>query len=160
MVTKKTQMDKKIEIIKKVRKNLLDSVANLSIDQLNEIPLGFNNNIAWNFGHIIAAQQGVCYKRANLNPVVEENYFNTYKPGTKPEQTINNTDFERIKELLFSSIDQFDTDYKKNLFAIYPTWTTSQAIEINSIDAAINFILFHDGLHIGYIMALKRIIKN
>ena len=153
-------MDKKIEIIKKVRKNLLDRVANLTIDQLNEIPLGFNNNIAWNLGHIIAEQQGVCYRRANLNLVVEENYFNTYKPGTKPEQAISNTAIEQMKGLLCASIDQFETDYKNNLFATYPAWITSQGVEVNSIDAAIDFILFHDGLHIGYIMALKRIIKS
>ena len=77
-------MKDEIEIIRKIRKYLLESVKDLSIDQLNTTPAGFNNNIAWNLGHMIAAQQGICYVRAGLQPPAGEGFFNTYKPGSKP----------------------------------------------------------------------------
>ncbi len=50
-------MNNKIEKIKKTRRFLLNLVSELSTDQLNEIPPDFNNNIIWNMGHLIAAQQ-------------------------------------------------------------------------------------------------------
>ena len=65
-------MTKQIEIIKKTRVSLLELVKDLSTEQLNKIPDGFNNNIIWNLAHMIAAQQGVCYVRAGLAPVVGE----------------------------------------------------------------------------------------
>ena len=39
---------------RKACKKILDS---LSIDQINQIPTGFNNNILWNCAHILAVQQ-------------------------------------------------------------------------------------------------------
>jgi hypothetical protein len=49
-----------IENIKTLRTTLLTLVENLTINQLNEVPEGFNNNIIWNLAHLTAAQQGVC----------------------------------------------------------------------------------------------------
>ena len=51
-------------IFKYIRRNrelFLDLVNSLSVDQLNKIPEGFNNNIAWNFGHIVITTQALCY---------------------------------------------------------------------------------------------------
>ena len=53
-------MQKQIELIKQTRSRFIQLVESLSITQLNEIPAGMSNNIAWNFGHIVAAQQGLC----------------------------------------------------------------------------------------------------
>ena len=68
-------MNNKIERIKKIRFFLISVVNELAVDQLNEIPSGFNNNIIWNPGHLTAAFQGVCYIRAGLKPVVNEKYI-------------------------------------------------------------------------------------
>ncbi|MBD1422623.1 DinB family protein [Sphingobacterium chuzhouense] len=32
---------------------------NYSLDQLNKIPNGFNNNLIWNIGHIIVTRQKI-----------------------------------------------------------------------------------------------------
>jgi len=50
-------MKKEIERLKKTRIFLLDLIKDLTTEQLNEIPKGFNNNIIWNLGHLIASQQ-------------------------------------------------------------------------------------------------------
>ena len=68
-------MNNKIENIKNTRRFLLDRVSELSSDQLNEIPTEFNNNIIWNLGHLIAAQQRICYIRSGLKINVEEKTF-------------------------------------------------------------------------------------
>ncbi len=48
-------MNKDIDYIKKARYYLLDGIKDLSADQLNQIPEGFNNNILWNLAHMVAA---------------------------------------------------------------------------------------------------------
>jgi hypothetical protein len=149
-------MTKAIEIIKMPRLHILQTIEGLSIEQLNKIPTGFNNNIMWNLGHIVAAQQGVCYKRPGLDIIVDEEFFQTFKPETKPERFYDSTDLEKIKGLFLSTIDRLETDLEKNIFANYPTWTTRYGAVLTNINEAVSFLPFHDGFHVGYILALKR----
>ena len=153
-------MNKQINRIKSTRQYLLEFVKDLSVEQLNEIPAGFNNNIIWHLGHLTAAQQGVCYLRAGLKPVVEEKYLVLYRPGTKPEQWVPAEEVEVIKDLLISPLDQFEQDLSDNLFTNYPAWTTRYGVELASIQDAVEFLLFHDGLHSGHVTAMKKLVKK
>lgn len=153
-------MNKQINRIKSIRLYLLELVKDLSVEQLNEIPAGFNNNIIWHLGHLTAAQQGVCYLRAGLNPVVEEKYLVLYRPGTKPEQPVAAEEADMIKDLLISPLDRFDQDLSDNIFANYTAWTTRYGVELVSIQDALEFLLFHEGLHSGHITAMKKLVKK
>lgn len=153
-------MHQQIENVKSTRAYLLNLVDGLTIEQLNEIPEGFNNNIIWNIAHLISAQQGICYKRSGLQPIVQDKFISPYLPGTKPEGFVNSSDMETIKSLLLSSLDEFESDYKKNFFTTYTPVVTRYGVELANIDDAVNFLLFHEGLHTGYVMALKRVLKG
>ena len=122
-------MNKQIDTIKKVRVALLEVIKDLSIDQLNKVPAGFNNNIIWNLGHLIAAQQGVCYARAGLKQPLDEQITAHYKPGTKPERSIDETEVQQIKQQLFSSLDKLQEDYDNTMFTNYTTFTTRYGAE-------------------------------
>jgi hypothetical protein len=151
---------KQFEILKNTRKYLLNFIDDLTIDELNEIPPGFNNNIIWNLAHLIAAQQGVCYVRGGLNLRIDESFFSTYKPETKPQKYVDQSEVAGIKELFLSTIDQLESDYYNNAFSNYNSWTNRYGVVHNNIEDTINFLLFHEGLHLGYIMPLRRLIKN
>ncbi len=151
-------MNNYIENIRKTREFLLGIINTLSVDELNKIPNGFVNNIIWNLGHMVAAQQGVCYRRAGLAVPLEGGLFETYMPGSKPESPASQKEIEQIKILLFSTLDKLEADYQNQLFGGYTAWVTRYGVSIVNIDEAINFLQFHEGLHVGYIMALKRAI--
>ncbi len=153
-------MNKAIETIRNPRKLLIKLTEGLSIEQLNKVPPGFNNNIIWNLGHIIAAQQGVCYRRCGLDLKIDEDFFLRYKPDTKPEGVIDSIGVERIRTLLFATLDELEADYSAGIFINYPTFVTRYGIEINSIDSALSFLPFHEGLHIGCIIALKKLVSQ
>ena len=152
-------MTKQIEIIRKTRTFLLKNLEDLTTEQYNKIPEGFNNNIIWNLGHMMAAQQGVCYLRAGLAPRVEEDIINSFKSSTKPEITYSGAEIENIKSLLFSTLDQLEEDYNNNIFDGYTAWSTRYGVELASIDDALDFLPFHEGLHSGCIGAMKRLVK-
>lgn len=149
-------MEKQFEILRKTRQFLLGFVNELTPLQMNNIPPGFNNNIAWNLGHIIAAQQGICYKRGGLPMVIPGDLFERYKPDSKPQGNVDTGELNQVKSLLLSTIDNLEQDYNAGKFKDYNPWTSRYGITINTIDDAISFLSFHDGLHAGYIMALKR----
>lgn len=154
-------MNTKIESIKKLRLFLLKQIEGLSVGQLNEIPENFNNNIIWNVGHMLSAFQSLTYKRAGLPEKIEENYFKPFVPGTKPEQFFDAETIGTIKSLLVLTIDIFMIDYENKIFENY---TKSEGIErtynieVATIDAALDFLLYHEGLHIGYILAQKHLV--
>ncbi|RZA00307.1 MAG: DinB family protein [Sphingobacteriaceae bacterium] len=153
-------MLKSIEIIQKPRLFLLNLLDTLTIEQLNKIPAGFNNNIIWNFAHMIAAQQGVCYLRAGLKTVIDAELYHAYKPETKPGKFVDADELEHFKKLSLSTLNQLEADYNDNLFANYVPWTTRYGVELANIDDAIKFLPFHDGLHTGYIMAQRRAVTG
>jgi hypothetical protein len=153
-------MKKEIDRLKKTRIFLLELIKDLSVEQLNAIPEGFNNNIIWNLGHLIASQQSLCYLRSGLTPVVDEKIIQFYKSQTKPEVPAPEEEITRIKQVSLTALEQLNEDYQKNKFSSYESFTTRYDVTIESIDDALEFLLFHEGLHLGYIMALKRSLTN
>lgn len=139
--------------------NLIDGI---SIEKLNEIPRGFNNNIAWNVAHIIATQQSLCYVNSGVKPLVKGEFIARYKSGTKPEGFIDEADFKDLKDYLLSTIEQFEEDASKEMFTDYKAFNLKSypGVRIENVKDAIKFASFHEGLHLGYIMALKKIINN
>ncbi|EHQ26642.1 DinB family protein [Mucilaginibacter paludis] len=151
-------MNQAIQIIVKPRIKVLEIIQPLTIEQLNVIPAGFNNNIIWNLGHMIAAQQGICYKRAGLDTIVDEAFFNRYKPGSKPEQFLDAAELEKITGLFSSTLTQLEADLNTDIFANYPAWTTRYGADLSNVNEAVAFLPFHEGLHIGTVIAMSKLV--
>ncbi len=151
-------MKKQFEIYSTTRKNLLESIASLSAEQLNKTPAGFNNNIIWNLAHMIAAQQGVCYKRGGHPMLIDEATFEHFKPGTVPPPFVTEEQINHYKNLLLSTIDDWEKDFNGGLFTQNASWRQGMGIDINDIEESINFLLWHDGLHRGVIMSLMKLV--
>ena len=149
---------KKIQELKKIRENLLLVVQSLSNEQLNRVPEGFNNNIIWNIGHLLATQQGICYARGGELMLIEPSFWERFKPGSKPEGTVSDEEITWIKDELIRLIDVFNSDITAGKFQNYTAWTTRMGGEIDHIQTAIDFVYFHEGLHFGYVMALKKLV--
>ncbi len=91
---------------------------------------------------------------------MQDKLISPYLPGTKPEHFVEGNELETIKSLLISSLDELESDHKKTFFTAYTPFVTRYGVEIADIDDAVNFLLYHEGLHSGCIMALKRIVKD
>lgn len=146
--------------IQNIRTTALNEAKSLSIAQLNFIPAGFNNNIAWNIGHIIATQQTICYFRCGLPYSIDKNLISSFGTGTKPEKLVSWEEFERLEVLLTATIDQLLSDYTNHIFKGYASLRTGYNIRITNINEAIAFLPFHEGIHLGAIMTLKRFILS
>jgi DinB superfamily len=154
------QTDKSIDTILATRKLFIKSMDGLSIDELNKIPDGFNNNIIWNFAHVVVTQQIICYKLSGLSLKIDAAYVSKYSKGTKPETFVDEASFEYFKTVSLQLIDEFVTDRANGKMNNFSAYTTSFGVELSSVDDAVKFLTMHEGLHLGYAMALKRIIKK
>ena len=153
-------MDKLIDTLIKTRQKLIAGIEDLNADQLNHIPQGFKNNIIWHLGHLISAQQGLCYLRANVPMRVATPIREEYAPGTKPERFIGNEEIAEIKELLISTLHQLQADVDNNYFAGYTPWVNRHDIELNTVNDVLCYLPFHDGLHADRITVYKKLITE
>ncbi|HEX3387090.1 MAG TPA: DinB family protein [Mucilaginibacter sp.] len=151
-------MNPQIDILKKVRAFLLEGIKDLTTEQLNKIPQGYNNNIIWNLGHLVAAQQGMCYKRANLTPHISDEFWEQFRSGSKPNGYLSAEEINKIKNIFLHTMDELDADYSKEIFGNYTAWTTRYAVEVTSIDDALKFLPFHEGLHSGVIGTMRKLV--
>lgn len=129
-----------------------------SLDQLNTIPHGFNNNLIWNIGHIIVAQQSLIYVGSNLPMYISDDMMDTYKPGTSPTGATTQAQADELKALLTSLISKTKTDFEKGMFTSYNERTTRTGFHLASIHDALEFNNYHEGLHLGYMMGIRKFV--
>lgn len=129
-----------------------------SLKQLNKIPEGFNNNMFWNIAHIVVTQQLLVYKLSGLPMMVSDEKVEKYKKGTKPEQDATQADVEEIRSLLFSIIKKTKEDYENGVFNTYQEYPTSTGFVLKNIEDALAFNNFHEGIHLGILMNLRRLV--
>lgn len=128
----------------------------LTLEQLNTVPKGFNNTIFWNIAHTVVTQQLLVYKLSNIPMLLEARFVDTYKKGTKTEHNATQAEVDIVKDLLFSTIDKTQEDYANNVFKTYNEYTVSTKSTLTSTEDAITFNVFHEGIHLGYILAQKK----
>lgn len=151
-------MNFEFEILKKNRKLVLKVIDGLSIEQLNKIPDSFNNNIVWNIGHMLVTQQLLCYNFSNLPMLVSENLVESYRKGTSPNAEVSFSDFKDMKSLFSEFTMQLERDYQSGIFKTYRKYTTSVDITLSDINAAIAFNNLHEGIHLGVILSLRKLV--
>jgi hypothetical protein len=126
-----------------------------SPDQLNTVPKGYRNSIFWNVAHTIVTQQLLVYGLSNVPMLVDPDLVKTYRKDTKTVREATRDELTLIKSLLFSTIEQTQTDYDNGVFKNYTTYTTSINETLSTVEEAISFNAFHEGIHLGYILAMK-----
>lgn len=131
-------------------------IDNFTLGELNKVPKGFNNNIIWNIAHIVVVQQLLVYKLSGLPTMLSDAMIEMFSKGTKPERDIIQAEVDEIKGLLFITIEKTKADYDKKIFKTYQEYTVSTKSTLTNVDEAVGFNHFHEGIHLGYILALKK----
>lgn len=140
------------------RNMYLNIINGLTLEQLNKIPAGFNNNIIWNIGHVIVVQQLLTYKATNQAMYVSDELVNLYKTGTRPTNDVTQAEVDQLKALLISNTTQTENDYQKGIFTGYNELKLPTGFHIKTIEDAMEFNNYHEGMHLGYIMSIKKFI--
>lgn len=151
-------MKREFDILIKARTLILKEIDGLSIEQLHKIPDGFKNNIAWNLAHLVVTQQLLHYQFADLNCLVPDDLIEQHKKGTFPTKIFTEEEFEEVKELFEALPETLIEDFEAGIFEKYNTYPTSTGIVLDSIEKAITFNNFHEGIHYGIIRAIKKFI--
>lgn len=155
-------MTETFKFIIDARKAFIQLLDGLSLEEINQIPDGFNNNIIWNFGHIVVSTQTLCYVRTGISTDASSvKYRDTYKKGAKPTYFVTAKEVADLKTLAVSTIEKIEEDYKKGLFQnIQPYDTATYGATLHNFADVLITTAGHDSLHFGYAIAQRRIIKK
>ena len=131
-------------------------LTNYSLEQLNKVPEGYNNNLIWNIAHIVVVQQMLVYHLSGLPMLVSKEMVEKYKKDTKPEATVTKEEGTQIKGLLYTTLEQTQKDFSEGIFKNYNAFTTMTGFNIRNVQEAMEFNNYHEGVHTGIMMRIAK----
>jgi len=140
------------------RMSLLKILESKSHEELVKIPENFRNSIFWNIAHLLVTQQLLCYKMSGLEIKIDKELVSKYGKGAVATMEVENSDVQYVKEHLVVAMKQTQIDFQNGLFTNFSPYMTSTGIELKSVEDAISFNAFHDGIHLGIVLSLMKIV--
>lgn len=154
-----TAVQKNLDILTTTRRLLQNATADLTPEALIRIPEGFNNNVLWNVGHVVVTQQLLCYKLSGMPMGIDDPTVEMFCKGSSPKDWTTTPDMASLIGPLHDLVETTRRDYAAGRFGGYDTYTTSTGYTLVSIEDAIAFNNLHEGIHLGYVLALRRAVR-
>jgi len=137
------------------RTRITELMDGLTVEQLNKIPDGLNTNIIWNVGHILVS---FMYKRTGLPFTINSDIIEKFKSGTEVKTDITQEEINYLKSKLLDTLEQLKNDFYNDKIKQFDSFTTKRGVEINSVNSALSFHTFHEGVHLGWIWTIRKLI--
>ncbi|GGA70025.1 DinB family protein [Ornithinibacillus halotolerans] len=123
----------------------------------DEIPTGFNNNLRWNFGHVIISQENIITYFLGEKGILPDSYTTLFNRGTTPRDW--NQEVPTLTALRKALEEQYDrmvalcsgkvSELGANPLIFGPEY------QFKTLGEAIGFTNFHESVHQGNINSLK-----
>ena len=153
-------MENLFDITLKSRERFHRILEETSKEDLLNIPEGFRNNIWWNIAHVLVTEQLLVYKVSGLPLKVSDELVNKFKKGTAPDGTATDEEMKLVKELLIVTAENTKADYAKGIFKNFNEYTTSANVTLRNVEDSLVFNVFHEGLHLGAIPSLQKLLMK
>lgn len=142
--------------LRKQRQLIHRTVSEMSREECLAIPPFRRNNVAWNLAHIITVQQGLAYALTGNPMNIPDEYRQWYFRDTSPADWSGEPDIPRLLEELLHLPEQTEADYAAGKFAQFMPYTTTTGVSLETIDDALGFNIFHEGIHYGIILSIRK----
>lgn len=151
-------MEKLFETALFTRSSMLKILEKRPYEELVKIPENFRNSIFWNIAHLLVTQQLLCYRLSGLDIRIEEDMVKKYGKGSIATENVKESDVQYVKDHLVTAMKETEKDFNDGLFKDFKAYMTSTGIELKSIEDAISFSTYHDGIHLGIVLSLMKIV--
>lgn len=141
------------EQLKTYRTELLELVSDISEEEAEYIPKGFNNNIRWNLGHVCLDQYLWIRALTKEDIPIPLTYNHWFGFGTSPADFTEET--PSLQELIQLLKEQPDLIIEQNHNRMDQEFSPTD-MGMHTIEQVLVRTIFHEGLHFGSILALRR----
>ena len=124
--------------------------------QLNRVPDGFSNNLVWHLGHILVVQQLLVYGLSGQPLHIPKKFVAAYQRDTRPEGRADQSEISEIRHWLQETVPLLEDDLEAERFESFRAFTNSAGFRVTNLQEAITFNNFHEGLHLGYMLSIRK----
>ena len=122
-------------------------------------PTGFSNTIRWNAGHIFVTMESLVQKAVEGYELINPEWIALFVSGSNPESWEGKV--PSIEELLVALEEQPERIMKALEGKLTNTLQEPMSIgplhTMATVDAVVQFAIWHEGVHAGMINALNRL---
>ena len=137
------------------RYHMMCELEGLNNAQFLMIPPGREDNILWNVGHLLCSLARLTYVFSGHPLPIPEEYLGLFGKNTNALQWDMPPDVEGVMGLFTTLPEKIEADYLAGTFAEYKPLPIVPDDDIATVEEAIAFHCFHEGLHIGKVLTLK-----
>ncbi|WP_026563198.1 DinB family protein [Bacillus sp. UNC41MFS5] len=119
-------------------------------------PDGFNNTIQWHVGHVLTVAEQFMFGFPKKSTQLPANYMQLFASGSSPAAWEGNV--PSVQELIIQLQDQL-ARMKEIPVESFNQRLKTPFLGQETFGELANFALFHEGIHLGQMQAMKRIIK-
>lgn len=130
----------------------------LTTDQLKVVPAGTANSILWNIGHVCTDQVNMLYAPAGLPSPLPDAFHEWFDPGTSPSEWNEEPPLQAVLTASRELNTTVIRDYEGRKFRDFTPFSLTEKYSVDSIEEAIAYHTIHEGMHIGVILTLRRLI--
>jgi len=147
-----------LELLAQTRRQLLGMLEEHSLEQLNRIPAGFNNNLIWNAAHCWVTQVLLTRGLGQLGFDLPEEFVATYRKGGAPGKDVTAEELEFIREGLRESPNELARDLDAEDWTNFKPYRTSYGASMANISEAVRFNNAHEAMHLGVMLAQRKLV--
>ena len=137
------------------RAHMMRELDGLNDAQYLMIPPDRDDNILWNVGHLLCSLSRLTYVFSGLPLPIPEEYLGLFGKNTHALQWTKPPDVDGVMGLFTALPEKIEADYRAGIFVDYTPLQIMPDDTIASVEEAIAFHCFHEGLHLGKILTLK-----
>lgn len=141
------------EQLRTYRSELVGLVEGVSEVEADKVPAGFNNNIRWNLGHVCLDQYLWIKVLTKEELPIPPSFNEWFAYGTNPSHFTEQT--PSLQQLIDTLKEQPNIIQERYQDRLEEEFTPTE-MGMHTIEQVLIRTIFHEGLHIGAIQALKR----
>ena len=144
--------------LKVIRTNTINEVKELSENQADLVPGGFNNNVRWNLGHVYLVQERFAFGFAQEPMHLPDGFLELFGKDTKPSEWKTQTPtLPALIQLLEDQTTRIEENLKNRLDElIKDPFTMPSGLTLKTIREFLTFSMYHEGMHVQTIRMLKK----
>lgn len=131
-----------------------------SKEKWDEQPSGYSNTIRWNAGHIYFTAEALLHMADDSYEIERPEWGALFATGTRPsEWTGDVPEAEEIIKALEQQAGRVKAHFAEKRSAEASKPLNIRGFEMTTVEAILQFVTWHEGVHIGIIKSLTNTLK-
>jgi hypothetical protein len=141
------------------RHMIVKLLKSIPVEQADTMPPTWKNSARWHAGHLIVTPALLVFGILREPLTVPEEYRKWFAKGTSPADWGNDPipSYEDLCDDIVPVIGRLYEAIKPRITRPFlEPYTTTQGVVLRAPEESFSFNMFHDGIHLGMLLALKR----